>query len=68
MWSLLSKAEQVCINDQGHINYQDGCHAHIYGKNLFNKLRERGGVVVERRTPNHEVLGSNPTGVTVLCP
>ena len=29
---------------------------------------ERGGVVVERRTPNLEVLGSNPTSVTVLCP
>ena len=31
-------------------------------------LRERGGVVVERRTPNREVLGSIPTGVIVLCP
>ena len=30
--------------------------------------RERGGVVVERRTPNLEVLGSNPTSVIVLCP
>ena len=30
--------------------------------------RERGGVVVERRTPNGEVLGSIPTGVIVLCP
>ena len=30
--------------------------------------RERGGVVVERRTPNREVLGSIPIGVTVLCP
>ena len=24
--------------------------------------------MVERRTPNREVLGSNPTRVTVLCP
>ena len=32
------------------------------------KIRERGGVVLERRTPNREVLGSIPTGVTVLCP
>ena len=31
-------------------------------------IRERGGVVVERRTPNQEVLGSIPTGVAVLCP
>ena len=30
--------------------------------------RERGGVVVERRTPNREVLGSIPTGVSVVCP
>ena len=30
--------------------------------------RERGGVVVERRTQNLEVLGSITTGVTVLCP
>ena len=30
--------------------------------------RDRGGVVVERRTPNREVLGPIPTGVTVLCP
>ena len=40
-------------------------------KSLFVKdlyYRERGGVVVERRTPNREVLGSNLTGVTVLCP
>ena len=28
----------------------------------------RGVVVVERRTPNLEVLGSIPTDVTVLCP
>ena len=30
--------------------------------------RERGGVVVKRRTPTREVLGSIPAGVTVLCP
>ena len=30
--------------------------------------RERAGVEVERRTPNRQVLGSIPTGVTVLCP
>ena len=29
---------------------------------------ERGGVVVELRTLNREVLGSILTGVTVLCP
>ena len=29
--------------------------------------RERGGPVVEGRTPNREVLGSIPTRVTVLC-
>ena len=32
------------------------------------KDRERVGVVVELRTPNREVLGSNPTGVAALCP
>ena len=31
-------------------------------------LWERGGLVVERRTPNREVLGSIPTRLTVLCP
>ena len=31
-------------------------------------IRQRGGVVVERRTPNREVLGSIPTCVTVLYP
>ena len=30
-------------------------------------MRERGGVVVERRTTNREVLGSIPTSGTVLC-
>ena len=30
-------------------------------------LRERGGLMVERRTPNQEVLGSIPTRVTMLC-
>ena len=30
--------------------------------------RERGGVVMGRRTPNREVMGSIPTGATVLCP
>ena len=34
----------------------------------FTCYRERGGVVVERRTPNREGLGSIPTGATVLCP
>ena len=35
---------------------------------LCHTLRERGGIVVECRTLNREVLGSIPTGVTVLCP
>ena len=30
-------------------------------------LKESGSVVLERQTPNREVLGSIPTGVTVLC-
>ena len=30
--------------------------------------RERGGVMVECCTLNKEVLGSIPTGFTVLCP
>ena len=30
--------------------------------------RERGGVMVECWTLNKEVLGSIPTGFTVLCP
>ena len=30
--------------------------------------RGRGGVKVDRRTPNREVLGSIPTGGTMLCP
>ena len=30
--------------------------------------RERGGVVVERWTPNREVMGSIPNGAAVLCP
>ena len=30
--------------------------------------RERGGVMVECLTLNKEVLGSIPTGFTVLCP
>ena len=29
---------------------------------------EHGGVVVERQTPNREVLGLIPTDSTVLCP
>ena len=33
-----------------------------------NKDGECCGVVVERQTPNREVLGSIPTGVIVLCP
>ena len=39
---------------------------YIWGANQM--YRERGGVVVERRTPNREILGSIPTSVTVLCP
>ena len=31
-------------------------------------VRKRGGVVVERRTPNREILCSIPTSVTVLGP
>ena len=34
----------------------------------FSDRREGVGVVVESRTLNREVLGSFPTGVTVLCP
>ena len=31
-------------------------------------VRERGGIVVEHRTPNREVLGLIPTGGTMLSP
>ena len=40
----------------------------LYPKYDLFALRERGGVVVERRTPDREALGSIPTGVIVLCP
>ena len=58
------------------VNYSDSEELHLpyfmfcleTFKLLDRPLRERGGVVVERRTPNREVLGSNPTSVTVLCP
>ena len=33
----------------------------------YSPIGERGGLVVERQTPNREVLGSIPTRVTVLC-
>ena len=45
-----------------------------YTKVKSNKKRlliiggECGGVVVEHQTPNQEVLGSIPTGSTMLCP
>ena len=43
--------------------------SYLYSIFLFVVLRhQRGGVVIERLTPNREVLGSIPTGVTVLCP
>ena len=35
--------------------------------NLFSHLGERGGSVVECRTPEREVRGSKPTAA-VLCP
>ena len=35
---------------------------------MNGEKRERGGVVVESRTPNREIMGSIPTGSTVLCP
>ena len=31
-------------------------------------INEHGGVVLERRTPNPEVLDLIPTSSTVLCP
>ena len=40
----------------------------IFWVDQFLIFRECGGVVVECRTPNREVLSSIPTGVTVLCP
>ena len=47
-----------------------GCTAKLFSCCNLNAgiVRERGGVVVERRTPNREVLGSIPTGAIVLCP
>ena len=33
----------------------------------YTNVRERGGLVVEPRTPNREVPGSIPTRVTVWC-
>ena len=48
----------------------NGCILVPTKKSSFMKIfffhRERGGLVVERRTPNREVLSSIPTSVTVL--
>ena len=40
----------------------------MFNPNSVAGQRERGGVVIERRAPNLEVLPSTRTGVTVLCP
>ena len=48
----------------------------VFGKIIFSDIshhityhsREQGGVMVECWTLNKEVLGSIPTGLTVLCP
>ena len=45
------------------IYWGEAHHVHV-----MLKFINCGGVVVERRTPNREVLGSIPTGVTVVCP
>ena len=68
--SVLPKVPLLCFiticskaNSLGYVIMK--CTMHI---NKYFEYRERGGVVVERRTPNREVLGSIPTGITVLCP
>ena len=55
----ISNAQSTYV--AGHSSSVDSCLIHI-------DARERGGVVVERRTPNLEVLCSNPTSVIGLCP
>ena len=51
-------------------DYRNNALCYCYEKLYFRiqHLKERDGVVVERQTPNLEVLGSIPTDVTVLCP
>ena len=44
-----------------------GASRFFFLKFFISVLGERGGVVVEHQTPNREVLGSIPTGGTMLC-
>ena len=66
MTDLVRNPENRFSHDVSHM------HGHLPLASPFQLTivlnRERGGVVVERRTPNLEVLGSNPTSVTGLCP
>ena len=51
------------INDLSDMTLAVDC-----GQLQPKQTRERGGLVVARQTPNREVLGFIPTGVTMLCP
>ena len=46
----------------------DTCLSHVVSMSKTTSHKERGGIVVERWTPNREVLGSIPTGIIELCP
>ena len=60
LYYIINKNAQIVFNgmsDTGNISMQD----------ILMQMGERGGSVVECRTPEREVGGSKPTAA-VLCP
>ena len=60
---LMIQAAERCFSFISKILFFSDISHHI-----TYRSRERSGVMVECWTLNKEVLGSIPTGLTVLCP
>ena len=60
--------DHQCIANIKLIIFYFNRHVFQSAKTNNTPFMERGGLVVECRTPNQEVLSSIPTWVTVLCP
>ena len=66
-----SASAVLCLESTQSIYKQWVCYdmtKELFTSMLNQETRGCGGIVVEHPTSNREVLGSIPTGVTMLCP
>ena len=69
-WKKVEVRHDQEMANSERLEFQDLPHQNLPNKTekQMKKDVERSSVVVEYRTPNRDILGSIPTGSSMLCP